>query len=184
MTDSLYPEPPEDSRPAEELLPDLYEELRRLATVRMASESDAHTLQATALVHEVWLRLTARGDRRAWQNRNHFYAAAAEAMRRILIENARRKSRLRHGGQQKRVELSEMDSLAEIVPEQNVLLINEGLMELEKTNPKRATIVVMKFFGGLKNTEVAECLDMSERSVDREWACAKAWLYRWVTQSQ
>jgi len=184
MTDPQDSEPRKESRPAEELLPDLYEELRRLATVRMASESDAHTLQATALVHETWLRLTATGDRRAWQNRNHFYAAAAEAMRRILIENARRKSRLRHGGRQKRVETSAMDSVAELVPEQNVLLINEGLIELEKTNPKRATIVVMKFFGGLKNAEVAECLDMSERSVDREWACAKAWLYRWVTQSQ
>jgi RNA polymerase sigma factor (TIGR02999 family) len=184
MTDPQDSELRKESRPAEELLPDLYEELRRLATVRMASESDAHTLQATALVHEAWLRLTASGDRRAWQNRNHFYAAAAEAMRRILIENARRKSRLRHGGRQKRVEISAMDSVAELVPEQNVLLINEGLIELEKTNPKRATIVVMKFFGGLKNTEVAECLGMSERSVDREWACAKAWLYRWVTQSQ
>ncbi|HEY8903591.1 MAG TPA: ECF-type sigma factor [Chthoniobacterales bacterium] len=182
MTSPEHPEHRKESRPAEELLPDLYEELRHLATVRMASESDAYTLQATALVHEVWLRLTARGDRRAWQNRGHFYAAAAEAMRRILIENARRKSRVRRGGRQKRVEASAMDSIAEILPEQNVLLINEGLVELEKINPKRATIVVMKFFGGLKNAEVAESLGMSERSVDREWACAKAWLYRWVTQ--
>jgi RNA polymerase sigma factor (TIGR02999 family) len=183
MTDSPDPEPAIESGHSQEMLPEVYEELRRLATMRMARESQSHTLQATALVHEAWLRLTARGDH-TWQNPGHFYAAAAETMRRILIDNARRKARVRHGGEYERIDLTFMDSVAETVPEENVLLIDEGLKELEKTNPKRAQIVVLKFFGGLTNSEVAQSLDMSERSVDREWACAKTWLFRWMSQAR
>jgi len=168
---------------SQEMLPEVYEELRRLATMRMARESQMHTLQATALVHEAWLRLTASGDH-TWQNAGHFYAAAAETMRRILIDNARRRSRVRHGGEYERVDLTFMDSVAETVPEENVLLIDDGLKELEKVNPQRAQIVVLKFFGGLTNEEVAQSLNLSTRSVDREWACAKTWLFRWMSQAR
>ena len=183
MSDSNDPAPTEGSIPSHEMLPEVYEELRRLATMRMARESQSHTLQATALVHEAWLRLTASGDH-SWRNPGHFYAAAAETMRRVLIDNARRKARVRHGGEYARIDLTFMDSVAEAVPEENVLLIDEGLKELEKANPKRAQIVVLKFFGGLTNGEVAQSLGTSERSVDREWACAKTWLFRWMSQTR
>jgi RNA polymerase sigma factor (TIGR02999 family) len=181
MTDSTHSASVPESGRSRELLPEIYEELRRLATMRMARESQAHTLQATALVHEAWLRLAARGDR-TWEDSGHFYAAAAETMRRILIDNARRKARVRHGGALERLDITFMDSIAETAPEENVLLIDEGLRELEKANPRRAQVVVLKFFGGLTNEEVAQSLGMSDRSVDREWACAKAWLFRWMSQ--
>jgi RNA polymerase sigma factor (TIGR02999 family) len=103
-------------------------------------------------------------------------------MRRILIENARKKSRIRRGGDLERVNMVEMDSIAEQMPGDGVLLIDEGLSELEKSNPERARIVTLKFFGGLTNDEVAETLNVSTRTVEREWACAKAWLYRWMTK--
>jgi RNA polymerase sigma factor (TIGR02999 family) len=183
MTDSNHSAPSEESGPSEGFLPEVYEELRRLATIRMAREPQAHTLQATALVHEAWIRLSA-SDNQAWRNPGHFYAAAAETMRRILIDNARRKARVRHGGEYERIDLTFMDSVVEGVPEERVLLIDEGLKELEKVNPKRAQIVVLKFFGGLTNEEVAQSLDVSSRSVDREWACAKTWLFRWMSQAR
>jgi RNA polymerase sigma factor (TIGR02999 family) len=183
MSDSNDPAPAEGSIPSHELLPEVYEELRRLATIRLANESQAHTLQATALVHEAWLKLSGSGDR-SWQNPAHFYAVAAQTMRRVLIDNARRKSRVRHGGRHERVHVTLMDSVAETAPEESVLLIDEGLKELEKMNPKRAQIVVLKFFGGLTNEEVAQSLGTSERSVDREWACAKTWLFRWMSQAR
>lgn len=183
MIDPNDPAPAEGSIPSHELLPEVYEELRRLATIRLADESQAHTLQATALVHEAWLKLSTTGDR-GWQNPTHFFAVAAQAMRRILIDKARRRSRMRHGGSHERVHITLMDSLAEAVPEESVLLIDEGLKELEKAHPRRSQIVVMKFFGGLTNEEVAKSLDTSERSVDREWACAKTWLFRWMSKAQ
>ena len=172
----------EDGGRAAKLLPDVYEELRRLATMRMAREVEGHTLQATALVHEAWLRLVAKGDR-TWQNRGHFFAAAAEAMRRILVESARRKSRLRHGGGQERIDAEFMDRAALPDREEHVLLIEDGLKALEQENPERARVVVLKFYGGLTNQDVAQSLDLSERSVDRHWACAKVWLLRWVEQA-
>jgi RNA polymerase sigma factor (TIGR02999 family) len=162
-------------------LPLVYDELRKLATVRMANEQAGQTLQATALVHEAWLRLVADGDR-TWQNRAHFFGAAAEAMRRILIENARRKSRLKHGGGQERLNLEDLE-LAETSPDDKVLLIDEALQELQARDPERAQIVVFKFFGGLTNQEVAQSLGIGERTVERQWAYAKAWLFRKIRVS-
>ena len=163
---------------AGELLPLVYGELRRLAAARMAQEATGQTLQATALVHEAWLRLVSDGER-TWQNRAHFFGAAAEAMRRILIENARRKSRLKHGGGQARLNIEDLE-LGDATPDDKVLLINEALESLEAQDPEAARIVVLKFFGGLTNQEAAESLEISERTVDRQWAYAKAWLFRYI----
>jgi RNA polymerase sigma factor (TIGR02999 family) len=161
-----------------DLLPLVYEELRRLATARMARESSGHTLQPTALVHEAWLRLVGDGDRN-WENRAHFFGAAAEAMRRILIENARRKSRLKRGGDQARVDIADVE-LATTTPDDKVLLIDEALEKLRTEDPDKAKIVVLKFFGGLTNQEVAQTLNVTERTVERQWAFAKAWLFRCI----
>jgi RNA polymerase sigma factor (TIGR02999 family) len=160
--------------PAEELLPLVYSELRSLASARMAQESAGQTLQATALVHEAWMRIAGQAGQR-WQNRGHFFAAAAEAMRRILIENARRKSRLKHGGGQIRVELEGLD-LAAASPDEQVLLLDEALAKLQTQDPQKARIVVMKFFAGMSGGEIAELLGVTERTVERQWAFAKAWL--------
>ncbi len=161
---------------AEELMPLVYDELRRLAAARMALESESQTLQPTALVHEAWLRLVGNGDR-TWKNRAYFFAAAAEAMRRILIERARRKARLKHGGGQQRLNIEELE-LSETTPDEKILLIDEALQQLEREQPEQGRIVVLKFFGGLTNKEVAEALGIGERTVDRHWVFAKAWLYR------
>ena len=157
------------------LLPLVYEELRRMAAYRMAGEGAGHTLQATALVHEAWLRL-AGDDSREWESRAHFFGAASEAMRRILIESARKRSRLKRGGDQQRVDLGSLD-LAATTSDEKLLLINEALDDLERQNPERAQVVVAKFFGGLTNKEVAETVGNSERSVNRHWLCAKTWLF-------
>ncbi len=167
-----------EGRTLDELLPLVYEELRRLAAARMAQESAGHTLQPTALVHEAWIRLVSDGDR-TWKNRAYFFGAAAEAMRRILIENARRKSRLKYGGGQERLNIADME-LADTTPDEKVLLINDALEQLEAEHPERARVVVLKYFGGLTNKEVAEMLTIGERTVDRHWVCAKEWLFRKV----
>jgi RNA polymerase sigma factor (TIGR02999 family) len=167
-----------EKQASEDLLPLVYEELRRLAAARMAQEAAGQTLQPTALVHEAWLQLVGGGER-SWQNRAHFFGAAADAMRRILIDKARRKARIKHGGGQARVDIQDLD-LAETTPDDNVLLINEALLELEKEDPEQARVVVLKFFGGLTNQEVAQTLGIGERTVDRQWACAKARLFRWI----
>jgi RNA polymerase sigma factor (TIGR02999 family) len=167
-----------EKQASEDLLPLVYEELRRLAAARMALEAAGQTLQPTALVHEAWLQLVGERERN-WQNRAHFFGAAADAMRRILIDKARRRSRLKHGGGQSRVDLEYLD-LAETTPDDNVLLIDEALRELEQEDPEQARIVVLKFFGGLTNQEVAESMGVGERTVDRQWASAKARLFRWI----
>ena len=167
-----------ESRASEELLPLVYEELRHLAAARMVKELPGQTLQPTALVHEAWLRLVGNGDR-TWQNRAHFFGAASEAMRRILVENARRKSRLKHGGGLARSDIGEVE-LADTTPDDKVLLIDEALEQLKKEDPEKERIVVMKFFGGMTNLEVAESLGIGERTVDRQWAYAKAWLFRLI----
>jgi RNA polymerase sigma factor (TIGR02999 family) len=165
-----------DSRASEKLLPLVYHELRNLATARMLQESAGHTLQPTALVHEAWLRLVGDGNKN-WKGRAYFFAAAAEAMRRILVEHARRKARLKHGGGQQRLNIEDLE-LAETAPDEKILLVEAALQQLERSNPERARVVVLKFFGGMTNKEVADTLGVSERSVDRHWVCAKAWLFQ------
>lgn len=161
---------------AEELLPLVYAELRRHASVRMAGEAPGHTLQPTALVHEAWLRMFGDG-RRIWQNRAHFFGAASEAMRRILIENARRKSRLKRGGNQLRLDIEQLE-LAATTPDEKVLLIDEALQRLEELDAEKARVVMLKFFGGLTNQEAAETMGVTERTIERHWAYAKAWLFQ------
>ncbi|HEY8902645.1 MAG TPA: ECF-type sigma factor [Chthoniobacterales bacterium] len=181
MSDST-PEPSNSSDVrSDKLLAELYERLRAMAMKQIMKESDPQTLQATALVHEAWLRMTS-GEDRTWKDTAYFCAAAAQTMRRILIENARRKSRVRHGGKMERASSIEMDEVPETMPEEAVLRIDEGLTELEKANPERAQIVSLKFYGGLTNEEVAQALRVSTRTVEREWACAKNWLYRWMSK--
>jgi RNA polymerase sigma factor (TIGR02999 family) len=165
-----------DRRASEELLPLVYDELRRHAAARMAREAAGQTLQPTALVHEAWMRLVGEGDR-TWQNRAHFFGAAAEAMRRILIENARRKSRLKHGGDQVRLDLDQLE-LAATTPDEKILLIDEALERLRTQDPEKAQVVVLKFFGGYTNQEVAANLGVTERTIERHWAYAKAWLFQ------
>jgi RNA polymerase sigma factor (TIGR02999 family) len=165
-----------EGRAAEELLPLVYEELRRLAAHQMAHQPPGQTLQPTALVHEAWLRLV-RGEDQTWQNRAHFFAAAAEAMRRVLVENARRKGRLKRGGGRERVDIADLE-LPDTTPDDKVLLINEALERLQAEDPDTARVVVLKFFGGLTHQEVATSLGVTERTVERDWAFAKAWLFR------
>jgi RNA polymerase sigma factor (TIGR02999 family) len=167
---------------AEKLLPLVYAELRRLAAARMAYELSGQTLQPTALVHEAWLRLVSDGDR-TWQNRAHFFGAAAEAMRRILIERARHKSRLKHGGGQARLNLEDLE-LAQTTPDDKVLLVDEALTRLKVEDPELERIVVLKFFGGLSNAEVAETLGLATRTLDRQWAYARAWLFRYISEQK
>ena len=164
-----------DTRAAEELLPVVYEELRKLAAARMAHERPGQTLQPTALVHEAWLRLV--GERnQSWQNRRHFFSAAAEAMRRILIERARRRMRQKHGGSLQRVNLDEID-LAATTDDQSLVLVNESLERLQQVDPVGAELIRLRFFAGLSNVAAAELLGLPERSAKRVWAYARAWLY-------
>ncbi|HTL74346.1 MAG TPA: ECF-type sigma factor [bacterium] len=169
-----------EDKAREALFEHVYQELRRMAAARMAGEAAGQTLQPTALVHEAWLQLVGGGDR-TWENRAHFFGAASDAMRRILIDKARRKSRLKHGGGQLRLDIADLE-LAETTADDNILLINEALQQLEQEDPEQARVVVLKFFGGLTNLEVAENLGVAERTVDRQWACAKARLFRWLRQ--
>jgi RNA polymerase sigma factor (TIGR02999 family) len=159
----------------EALLPLVYQELRQMAAARMAQEA-AQTLQATALVHEAWLRLF-NGNARVWQNRQHFFAAAAQAMRRILIERARRKLSLKRGGGQEILNIEDLN-IAESPPDERILLIDEALERLKAKDPELAKVVTLKFFGGLTNAEVADMLGVTERTVDNKWAFAKAWLMK------
>jgi RNA polymerase sigma factor (TIGR02999 family) len=168
-----------DPQAADQLLPLVYTELRRLAAARMAHEPPGQTLQPTALVHEAWLRLT--GDAaQTWQNRAHFFAAAAEAMRRILVENARRKGRLRHGGGLHRVQLEGLDVAATASDEQ-LLAVSEALDKLAAQDPEGAALVKLRFFVGLPNLEAAQLLGIPERTAKRRWAYARAWLHEELT---
>ncbi len=165
-----------DPRAADELLPLVYEELRKLAAAKMARENPGQTLQATALVHEAWLRLGG-DDQPEWQNRAHFFAAAAEAMRRILIDNARRKNYLRHGGGATRVNLQGLELAAQMDDEQ-LLALHEALDRLAAHDAEKAQIVKLRFFAGLTNEQAAKVLGVSEPTVKRHWAYARAWLFR------
>ena len=163
---------------SEELLPLVYEELRRLAAVRLARESAGQTLQPTALVHEAWVRLVEDGSR-TWENKAHFFCAAAEAMRRILIERARRKSRIKHGGGQTPLDIADVD-VAAALPDDKILLIDEALERLKAEDPETAQVVVLKFFGGLTNEEIVHLTGTSDSTVRRQWNYAKLWLYNCV----
>ena len=163
-----------DPTAADELLPLVYDELRNLAAHRMAGEAAGHTLQPTALVHEAWLRLVRTPDQ-TWQNRAHFFRTAAECMRRILIDHARRKQQVRHGGGQVRVSLDGLD-ITDDHDGQQLLHVNEALDRLAVQDATKAEIVKLRFFAGLENREIAEMLGLSERTVERAWRFAKAWL--------
>jgi RNA polymerase sigma factor (TIGR02999 family) len=165
-----------DPTAAEELLPLVYEEFRRLAAAKMAHEAPGQTLQPTALVHEAWLRLGADAQP-AWQNRAHFFAAAAEAMRRILIDRARRRARLKHGAGAMPLDILE-SALPAPAPDDELLELNEALAQLQVKDPEKARIVMLKFFAGLTNEEVAETLGVTARTIERHWAFAKVWLFR------
>jgi RNA polymerase sigma factor (TIGR02999 family) len=162
---------------AEKLLPLVYDELRRMAARQMAAEKPGQTLNATALVHEAYLRLvvSAEGDEKKWDGRGHFFAAAAEAMRRILVENARRKSRVKHGGELNRVPLEE--GICVSAPTSDVLLaLDEALTRFAVEEPAAAKIVELRYFAGLSIDEAADALGVSRATANRHWAYAKAWL--------
>lgn len=158
-----------------ELLPLVYEELRRLATYRMAQDPLGQTLQPTALVHEAYLRLVDVPQQQSWDGRGHFFAAAAEAMRRILVENARRKMRLKRGGGMQRDQLDGLDIAASARDEQ-VLAVSESLDRLAALDPEAAELIKLRFFVGLPNIEAAALLKIPERTAKRRWAYARAWL--------
>jgi len=164
-----------DPKAASELIPLVYDELRRLAAAKMAHEAPGHTLQPTALVHEAWLRLTG-AENKTWDSRGHFFAAAAEAMRRILIERARAKSRLRRGGNVERV-LLENVTVASDDPPETVLAIHEALEKLAARDSFKAEVVKMRYFVGLSQDEIAHALGVSVPTIRRHWAIARAWLY-------
>lgn len=163
-----------DPKAAEELVPLVYEELRKLAAQKMAREAAGHTLQPTALVHEAWLRLAGRGHQQ-WNSRGHFFSAAAEAMRRILIEAARRKHSQRRGGGLERVDLDDSQILLER-PADEILAVNEALDKLAREDPLAAELVKLRYFVGMALPEAAQALGMSPRTVDRLWAYARTWL--------
>ena len=171
------PEADGRNRRSEELLPLLYQELRRLAAGLLARERPGQTLQATALVHEVWLRVQGDASQR-WESRRHFFAAAAEAMRRILIDNARRKQAARHGGGLHRSEREPDDlPIAGGAPDDELLAVHEALDALAGHDPRKAELVKLRYFVGLTLEEAAVALGISERTAKRDWTYARAWLY-------
>jgi len=171
-----------NEKATDELLPLVYQELRRLAAWRMAQEAPGQTLQPTALVHEAYLRLL-QGQNPGWNGRKHFFNAAAEAMRRILVEHAREKHQLKRGGGRKRVPLDELQ-VATDADSETLLLMEEALTRLATTDPLKADIVKLRFFVGLNNAELAQTLGVSEPTVKRHWAYARAWLYQEIGKLQ
>ncbi len=164
-----------DRSAAERLLPLVYQELRKLAAAKLAQERPGQTLQATALVHEAFLRLVGEERGPRWDNRGHFFAAAAEAMRRILVENARRKLRHKHGGRHQRIDLDDA-ALATNLPPDEMLLLNEALDELAARDPLAAQLVKLRYFAGLSLTEAAEAVNAPRTTAYRHWSYARAWL--------
>jgi RNA polymerase sigma factor (TIGR02999 family) len=165
-----------DRQASSELLPLVYDELRRLAAEKMTHERPGQTLQATALVHEAFLRLVGDADRPQWDNRWHFFAAAAEAMRRITLNRVRDKQRLKRGGRWRRIELDQVD-LAQSEHDDDFAELAEALDDLGKDDATAAEVVKLRFFAGMKQREIAAALGLSLRTVEREWAFAQAWLY-------
>ena len=166
-----------DGQAAEKLLPLVYDELRKLAAAKLANEKPGQTLQATALVHEAYIRLVGGcAENLDWNSRGHFFSAAAEAMRRILVERARKKGRLRHGGQRKRMDLEALHVADEPVSDE-LLALDEALQNLAQEEPIAAEVVNLRYFAGLTIPQTAESLDISVRTANRHWAYAKAWLF-------
>lgn len=161
---------------SEQLLPLVYDELRKLAAVKLAKEKAGHTLQATALVHEAYLKLVGGDSARMWDGRGHFFAAAAESMRRILINRARDKNRLKRGGGRRRVELDEI-ALALDTPDDELLALDEAMQALAADDPVGSKLVELKFFAGLSLRQAADTLGIPRRTADRHWAYARAWLF-------
>ena len=170
-----------ESKAADELLPLVYDELRRLAAQRMTNEAAGHTLQPTALVHEAWLRLAGHDAQMPFANRAHFFAAAAEAMRRILIDRARRKGAGKRGGDWQRIDLDNVDIAAE-ADDDTLLLVNEALEKLAGEDAKAAEIAKLRFFGGLTLDEAAQVLGVTGRTADRYWSFARVWLFQEMRQ--
>lgn len=169
-----------DRKAAADLLPLVYDELRRLAAVRLADERAGNTLQPTALVHEAYLRLVGTPDGAQWNHRGHFYAAAAEAIRRILVENARHKKRHKHGGDHRRLSLEAAEPLAP-APSEDLDALDEVLTRLTAHDPIKAEVVKLRFFAGLTMPEIAHALDLSLATVERYWTYARLWLYAELT---
>jgi RNA polymerase sigma factor (TIGR02999 family) len=169
-----------DPQAADQLLPLVYDELRRLATAKMARERPGQTLQATALVHEAYLRLVDGAQAQHWNSRRHFFAAAAEAMRRILVEQARRKRTERHGGQRRRCSLDGLDLVHE-APHEDLLALDEALNRLAAEHPDKAELVKLRYFAGLSIDDTAHALGISPATVKRRWEFARVWLFREVS---
>jgi RNA polymerase sigma factor (TIGR02999 family) len=169
-----------DAKAVDELLPLVYQELRQLAARKMANEAPSQTLQPTALVHEAWLRLVGRDGQVQFHNRAHFFGAAAEAMRRILIDNARRKRALRHGGGQQRLDIQEVE-IAAAATDDELLALNDALDKLAEQDKQKAELVKLRYFAGMDFEEVAEVLGISIPTANRWWAFARAWLFKEIT---
>ncbi|MGY8771214.1 MAG: ECF-type sigma factor [Pirellulales bacterium] len=164
-----------DANAAEEFLPLVYAELRKLASIKLAQEKPGQTLQATALVHEAYLRMTGGDNEGEWNSRGHFFAAAAESMRRILIDQARRKKSEKAGGKFQRISISQIDNLA-LDESDDLLALDEALCKLEEASPRKAELVKLRFFGGLTIEQAALALDIAPSTAIADWAYAKGWL--------
>jgi RNA polymerase sigma factor (TIGR02999 family) len=171
-----------DPTAAEQLLPLVYDELRKLAAARLANEQPGQTLQATALVHEAYLRLVKAEDRQGWDSQGHFFSAAAESMRRILIENARRKQRAKHGGGYHRAEL-ELASLPTRMASEDLIVLDEALEKLSQIEPLKARLVTLRYFGGMTIEQACKVLNISRVTAHRYWTHARAWLHQEMTGS-
>jgi RNA polymerase sigma factor (TIGR02999 family) len=165
-----------DQQAGSQLLPLVYSELRRLAAQRLAHETPGQTLQPTALVHEAYIRLIGSGDEPRWDGRGHFFAAAAEAMRRILVENARRKHRVKRGGTRQKLNLGQIEAVA-AAPSEELLALDEALNLLAAEDGMKAELVKLRYFAGMSVEEAARCLGISRATADRYWSYARAWLY-------
>src|SRR5262245_20391054 len=168
---------------AEQLLPLVYNELRKLAAARLGHENPGQTLQATALVHEAYLRLVGGENPQSWDGHGHFFAAAAEAMRRILVENARRKKRIKHGGEFERIEV-ELAALPTRLAPDELIALDEALVRLSQQDPPKAQLISLRYFGGLTIEQAAEVLNISRVTAHRYWTFARAWLLREISGQQ
>lgn len=176
LTETIYPGSSREPQEASELMPELYMELRKLGKTLLQQRPAGQTLQATALVHEAYAKIIGKTDP-GWDGRGHFFAAAAKAMREILIDEARRKSALKRGGDRQRVDI-EMNDLASEAPHENMLALSDALMRLEAVDPRKGRIVMLKFFAGFTTEEIASELGISKATIEREWHSIRSWLHK------